>query len=152
MNRKVSVCRERRSCGNCLRRVSRLSRVSLTVLIRGRFLAIRLQLQHGLTSPLAGLDKDVLAGVFAHDFGLPGEAELQKLLVSHVPSGSSIPGSVDAGSIPAVPSSVAAQELTAESLVDSEKSVEAGISPQVFEDRIAETVRCQYSGYRKYSE
>ena len=42
---------------------------------------------HGLTSSLAGLDKNVLAGVFAHDFGLPGEAELQKLLVSHVPSG-----------------------------------------------------------------
>ncbi len=75
----------------------------------------------------------MLAGIFAHDFGLPGEAELQKLLVSHVPSGSHIPGGVDAGSIPAIPSSVAAQELTAESLADSDKSVEAGISPQVFE-------------------
>ena len=90
----------------------------------------------GLTSPLAGLDKDVLAGVFAHNFGLPGEAELQKLLVSHVPAGSSILGGVDAGSIPAVPSSVAAQELTAESLADSEKSAEAGISPQVFETEL----------------
>ena len=91
---------------------------------------------NGLSSPLSGLDKDVLAGVFAHNFGLPGEAELQKLLVSHVPAGSSIPGSVDAATIPAVPSSVAAQELTAESLVDSEKSAEAGISPQVFETEL----------------
>ena len=47
---------------------------------------------YDLTSSLAGLDKAVLAGIFAHDFGLPGEAELQKLLVSHVPSGSNIPG------------------------------------------------------------
>ena len=68
--------------------------------------------QHGLTSPLAGLDQAVLAGIFAHDFGLPGEAELQKLLVSRTPSGSHIPGSIDAGSIPAIPTSVAAQELT----------------------------------------
>ena len=44
-----------------------------------------------------------------------------------------IPGSVDTGSIPAIPSSVTAQELTAESLADSDKSAEAGISPQVFE-------------------
>ena len=88
---------------------------------------------YGLTSSLAGLDKAVLAGIFAHDFGLPGEAELQKLLVSHVPSGSNIPGGIDTGSIPAIPASVAAQELTAESLADSEKSAEAGISPQVFE-------------------
>ena len=90
----------------------------------------------GLSSPLAGLDKDVLAGVFAHNFGLPGESELQKLLVSHVPAGSSILGGVDAGTIPAVPSSVAAQELTAESLADSEKQAEAGISPQVFETEL----------------
>ena len=88
----------------------------------------------GLTSPLmAGLDKAVLAGIFQHDFGLPGEAELQKLLVSRTPSGSHLPASVDAGSIPAVPSSVAAHELTAESLADSDKSAEAGISPQVYE-------------------
>ena len=90
----------------------------------------------GLSSPLAGLDKDVLTGVFAHNFGLPGESELQKLLVSHVPAGSSILGGVDAGLIPAVPSSVAAQELTAEALADSETSAEAGISPQVFETEL----------------
>ena len=59
------------------------------------------------TSPLAGLDKSVLAGILPHDFGLPDEAQLQQLLVSRVPAGSNIPGSVDAGSISAVPSSVA---------------------------------------------
>ncbi len=91
---------------------------------------------NGLASPLAGLDQAVLAGIFAHDFGLPGEAELQKLLVSHVPSGSSIPGSIDASSIPAIPTSVAAHELTVESLVDTDKSAEAGISPQVFETEL----------------
>jgi cysteine desulfurase / selenocysteine lyase len=87
----------------------------------------------GLTSPLAGLDKAVLAGVFQHDFGLPGEAELQKLLVSHQPSGSNIPGSIDASSIPAIAFSVAGQALTAEALADADKSAGAGISPQVFE-------------------
>jgi len=91
---------------------------------------------NGLTSPLAGLDKAVLAGIFAHDFGLPGEAELQKLLVSRTPSGSHIPGGVDAGSIPAIPVSVPAQELALESLVDANKSAEAGISPQVFETEL----------------
>ena len=88
---------------------------------------------YDLTSSLAGLDKAVLAGIFAHDFGLPGEAELQKLLVSHVPSGSNIPGSIDTGSIPAIPTSVPAQELAAEALADSDKSAEADISPQVYE-------------------
>ncbi len=56
------------------------------------------------TSPLAGLDKSVLAGILPQDFGLPDEAQLQQLLVSRVPSGSNIPGGVEAGSIPAVPS------------------------------------------------
>jgi cysteine desulfurase/selenocysteine lyase len=87
----------------------------------------------GFSSPLAGLDKAVLAGVFQHDFGLPGEAELQKLLVSYQPSGNSIPGSTDVSSIPAIASSVAGQELTSESLADVDKSAGAGISPQVFE-------------------
>ena len=73
---------------------------------------------YGSTSSLAGLDKAVLAGIFSHDFGLPGEAELQKLLVSRTPSGSHIPGGVDAGSIPDSPTSVTAQEATAESLAD----------------------------------
>ena len=54
------------------------------------------------TSPLAGLDKAVLDGVFAHDFGLPDQAQLQQLLVSRVPS-SSIPGSVSTGSIAEAP-------------------------------------------------
>ena len=90
---------------------------------------------YDLTSSLAGLDKAVLAGIFAHDFGLPGEAELQKLLVSHVPFGSNIPGNYT-GAIPALPASVGAHELTSESLADSEKSTETGISPQVFETEL----------------
>jgi cysteine desulfurase/selenocysteine lyase len=59
------------------------------------------------TSPLAGLDESVLAGVLPHDFGLPDEAQLQQLLVSRVPSGSNVPGTADAGSISAAPSSAA---------------------------------------------
>ncbi|MDD5580101.1 MAG: family 2A encapsulin nanocompartment cargo protein cysteine desulfurase [Methylobacter sp.] len=88
---------------------------------------------YGLTPPVASLDKAVLAGILPHDFGLPGEAELHKLLVTRPPSGSRIPGSNDAGSMPADLSSVAAHELTAESLADSSKSLEAESSLQVFE-------------------
>ena len=106
---------------------------------------------YGLTSSLAGLDKNVLAGIFPHDFGLPGEADLQKLLVSHVPSGSSIPASVDAGSIPAVPSSMAAQELAVESLADSDTSAEAGISPQVFEAELQKLFAANKAASWKYS-
>ena len=88
---------------------------------------------HGLTAPLAGLDKAVLAGIFAHDFGLPGEAELQKLLVSRTPSGSHLPGGFDVGSYPDSPASVTVQEATSQSLAAGDKSVEAAaISPQVF--------------------
>jgi len=61
-------------------------------------------------SPLAGLDKSVLAGVLPQDFGLPDEAQLRQLLVSRVPSGSTIPGGIDAGSIPGVPFSAADAE------------------------------------------
>ncbi|MDD5460062.1 MAG: family 2A encapsulin nanocompartment cargo protein cysteine desulfurase [Methylococcales bacterium] len=77
----------------------------------------------GLTSPLAGLDKAVLEGIFPHHFGLPGEAELQKLLVSRTPSGSHIP---------AVSSSLAA----AESLTDADKAAETGLSSQAFETEL----------------
>jgi cysteine desulfurase / selenocysteine lyase len=91
---------------------------------------------YGLTPSLASLDRAILAGIFPHSFGLPGEAELQKLLVSRTPSGSHIPGNLDAGSIPAVPASAAAHKLTVESLADSYQSAEAGISPQVFETEL----------------
>ncbi len=47
-------------------------------------------------SPLAGLDKSVLDGILPHNFGLPDEAQLQQLLVSRVPSGSSIPVNIEA--------------------------------------------------------
>jgi cysteine desulfurase/selenocysteine lyase len=77
----------------------------------------------GVTSPLTGLDKAVLAGVFQHDLGLPGEAELKKLLVTPPPS-----GSIDAGSMPTVPSLG-----SAELLANADKSVDTDISPQVFE-------------------
>ncbi len=85
-----------------------------------------------LTSPLADPDKAFLAGIPAHDYGLPGEAELQQLLVSHPPSGSHIPVSIDAGSYPAIPASVATNKLTAESLADSEKPMETGIFSEVY--------------------
>jgi cysteine desulfurase/selenocysteine lyase len=45
-----------------------------------------------IASSLAGFDKSVLAGILPSDFGLPDEAQLQQLLVSRVPSGSTIPG------------------------------------------------------------
>ncbi|MFA6162691.1 MAG: family 2A encapsulin nanocompartment cargo protein cysteine desulfurase [Methylobacter sp.] len=69
-------------------------------------------------SPLAGLDKSVLASILPHDFGLPDEAQLQQLLVSRVPS-----GSIDAGSIGSAPSSLADAE-------------QAGVSPQVLETEL----------------
>lgn len=58
-------------------------------------------------SSLAGLDESVLAGILPQDFGLPDEAQLQQLLVSRVPSGSSVPVNVEGGLIPAVSASLA---------------------------------------------
>jgi cysteine desulfurase/selenocysteine lyase len=78
------------------------------------------------TSPLAGLDKSVLEGILPNDFGLPDEAQLQQLLVSRVPSGSHIPGTVDAGSIPAAPSSAA----------DVDPLVKVASSPQAVETEL----------------
>ncbi len=85
------------------------------------------------TSPLAGLDQAVLAGILPHDFGLPGETELQQLLVSRTPSGSHMPRGFDVDSFPDSPASVTTQEATAEALAASDKSEEATISPQVLE-------------------
>jgi len=87
----------------------------------------------GLPSSFAGVNPSVLAGIFPHDFGLPGAAELQNLLVSRTPSGSHLPGGFDVGSYPDSPASVTAQEATSQSLAASDKSVETAISPQVFE-------------------
>ena len=87
----------------------------------------------GLPSSFAGLDKSVLSGIFPHDFGLPGAAELQQLLVSRIPSGSNIPGSVDAGSVSGIPS---AQDVTVEAQASAEKSADASFSPQVFETEL----------------
>ncbi|MEY3760724.1 MAG: hypothetical protein RIR39_2215 [Pseudomonadota bacterium] len=84
----------------------------------------------GLQSSFAGLDKSVLSGIFPHDFGLPGVAELQQLLVSRIPTGSNIPGSVDADSVSGIPS---AQDITVEARAAAEKSADARFSPQVFE-------------------
>ncbi|MGZ5055759.1 MAG: family 2A encapsulin nanocompartment cargo protein cysteine desulfurase [Methylobacter sp.] len=82
------------------------------------------------TSPLAGLDESVLAGVLPHDFGLPDAAQLQQLLVSRVPPGSNVPGTTDAGSISAAPSS-AAYGLAA-SVAGLDASLIAGLSPQAY--------------------
>jgi len=87
----------------------------------------------GLPSTLSGLDTSLLKGIFSHDFGLPGEAELQNLLVSRMPSGNHMPGGFNAGSFPVAPASVATQQAPAQSLAESDKLVEAVISPQVFE-------------------
>jgi cysteine desulfurase/selenocysteine lyase len=61
---------------------------------------------------------------------LPGEAELQQLLVSRTPSGSNIPGSLDAGAVSGIPS---VQDVTVEAQASAEKSADTGFSPQVFE-------------------
>ena len=74
-------------------------------------------------SPLAALDKSVLAGILPHDFGLPDQAQLQQLLVSRVPSGSTIPKSGEAGL-----SSAAASLPT-----DAEAVNKAAISARVLE-------------------
>ena len=79
-------------------------------------------------SSLSGFDKSVLTGILPNDFGLPGIAELQQLLVSRTPSGSHLPGTVDTSATPAIPSSL----NTAEELTNSGKADTAGISPQVF--------------------
>ncbi|TAN64687.1 MAG: cysteine desulfurase [Methylobacter sp.] len=83
------------------------------------------------TSPLAGLGESVSAGILPHDFGLPSEAQLQQLLVSRAPSGSSIPVNDEAGSLPAVPSSAASYGLAA-SLINFDASLIAGLSPQSY--------------------
>jgi cysteine desulfurase/selenocysteine lyase len=98
-------------------------------------------------SPLAGLDESVLAGVLPHDFGLPDAAQLQQLLVSHVPSGSNVPGTADAGSISAAPFSAAAGSVPesaasnpvptatyglAVSLAGLDGSLIAGLTPQAY--------------------
>jgi cysteine desulfurase/selenocysteine lyase len=98
-------------------------------------------------SPLAGLDESVLAGVLPHDFGLPDAVQLQQLLVSRVPSGSNVPGTADAGSIPAAPSSAATGSVPlssqgnpistatyglAASMADFDASLIAGLSPQAY--------------------
>jgi cysteine desulfurase/selenocysteine lyase len=98
-------------------------------------------------SPLAGLDESVLAGVLPHDFGLPDAVQLQQLLVSRVPSGSNVPGTADAGSIPAAPSSAATGSVPlssqgnpistatyglAASMADFDASLIAGLLPQAY--------------------
>ena len=72
------------------------------------------------SSSLSGFDKSVLAGVLPNDFGLPDEAQLQQLLVSRVPTGSTVPGSVLFDSIP----------VAQTSLTETDKF---GVSKQTFE-------------------
>ncbi len=74
----------------------------------------------GLTSPVPGAgDFEVPKG-----FGLPGEAELQKLLAPRHPSFGSIPDSLDTGPVFAKP--------PASPLADLDKSVLEGILPHNF--------------------
>jgi cysteine desulfurase/selenocysteine lyase len=82
-------------------------------------------------TPLAGLDESVLAGVLPHGFGLPDAAQLQQLLVSRVPSGSNVPGTADAGSIPAASSPATTYGLAA-SVAGFDASLIAGLSPQAY--------------------
>jgi cysteine desulfurase/selenocysteine lyase len=52
----------------------------------------------GLSSPLAGLDQAMLAGILPHNSGLPGEAELHKLFAPFSAPSGSIP--ISTGSSP----------------------------------------------------
>jgi cysteine desulfurase/selenocysteine lyase len=98
-------------------------------------------------SPLASLDESVLAGVLPHGFGLPDAAQLQQLLVSRVPSGSNVPGTAEAGSISAAPTSAATGNVAesaesnpvptathglAASFAGFDASLIAGLSPQAY--------------------
>jgi cysteine desulfurase/selenocysteine lyase len=82
-------------------------------------------------SPLAGLDESVLAGVLPHGFGLPDAAQLQQLLVSRAPSGSNVPGTADAGSIPAASSPATTYGLAA-SVAGLDGALIAGLTPQAY--------------------
>ena len=75
------------------------------------------------SSSLSGFDKSVLAGVLPTDFGLPDEAQLQQLLVSRVPTGSTVPGSVLFDSIP----------FAQTSLTETDRF---GVSKQTFETEL----------------
>ena len=107
---------------------------------------------------LAGFDKSVLSGILPNDFGLPDAAQLQQLLVSRVPTGSSIPGFGTVQSLPAgdvlkpsvtdaqlqqlfagnasatehIPSSVAGVPETSHSFSDFDHSLIAGLSPEAY--------------------
>lgn len=85
---------------------------------------------NGLSSSLSSLDKSVLAGIFPSNYGLPGEAELQQLLVSRPPSGSALPETIDTRSISTIPSSGSAHPIPSELQANAGKSLEAGLSPQ----------------------
>ena len=80
-------------------------------------------------SSLSDFDKSVLAGILPNDYGLPGIAELQKLLVSRTPSGSHLPGTGEAQALPSAPASLTEIQASA----DNSNSAVASLSPQVFE-------------------
>lgn len=79
--------------------------------------------QGGLTSPLAGADKSEIP----QGFGLPGEAELQKLFAQPQPSYQGVPDSLDTGSVFGNQS-----PATASPLAGLDKSVLEGILPNDF--------------------
>jgi cysteine desulfurase/selenocysteine lyase len=81
-----------------------------------------------LPAYLAGLDTHVLAGVFQHDAGLPGEAELQQLLTSRPPSGYQNPQALAGRSSGANASSLPTQNFTPDPLGAIGKSVSEGVA------------------------
>jgi cysteine desulfurase / selenocysteine lyase len=90
----------------------------------------------GLATPASRLNI-VGAGVITpQGFGLPGEAELQQLLVSRPPSGSSVAGAIDLRSISTIPSTGAAHQLATKLTPEAEKSVDTGLSPQALESEV----------------
>ena len=79
---------------------------------------------------LADLDTHVLAGVFQHDAGLPGEAELQQLLNSQPPTGYQNPQAIASRSNATTSSSLPTQTLIPVPLaVAGKSSAEGGSSP-----------------------
>ncbi|MEQ1544064.1 family 2A encapsulin nanocompartment cargo protein cysteine desulfurase [Methyloglobulus sp.] len=90
----------------------------------------------GLATPASRLNIVGAGAITPQGFGLPGEAELQQLLVSRPPSGSSVAGAVDTHSISTIPSTGAAHQLATELTPETEKSVNIGISPQALESEV----------------
>ncbi len=91
---------------------------------------------HGLPSSLTMIDQAVLAGIFQHDFGLPGEAELQKLLVTRPPTGRHLYGAIDTDPNSTASVSEAANVLVDGSRAETGQPAEAVIAQQSLETKL----------------